>query len=462
MLANHEKPAAHSGFRGIFTLILAVAVLVPAIFAQDYLGPRLDLESAVEAALSANPKTKLSQSETRIADARIAEAKTGKAPVVKFGQSFTRSNNPVFVFGSLLEQGRFTEANFALNSLNHPDGLNNFRTSVDARVSLFDRRQTFSNVKLARIGKEQTDLRSESVRQQLRFDVVRNFYGVILAKSMVGIYREAVASAEANLKKTNDMVEVGMTTKADYLSADVELANTLQQKLEAESGFESANAELNLTLGDKPELKRELQGDLRETYFPIEDREELIRIAIETRPDYRQAELEIENGRVRSKSIKDQKLPEISAFGNFGYSSPYITNGSSDYTVGLSLSYTLFDPGRKARLEQSVEAESAAGFQKEILADRIRLEVIKAYQKYKTARAKIQVSIKSIARSEEALRITQDRYKFALASFDEVLRAEAALVRSKHDLLTSRFEYYVSYAAILLATGRLTDVSAFQ
>jgi len=452
-------------FRGaaaVAAAILMLALFASAGFAQDSAGTRLDLDTAVEAALSSNPQTKLMDSQSRIADAKIAEAKTGKSPSLRFGQSFTRSNNPVFVFGSLLEQGRFAETNFALNSLNHPDGLNNFRTALEARVPIFDQRQTFSRVAQARNGREQVDLKTEQVRQQLRFEVVRTFYGVVLADSLVGIFDDAVAAAEANLKKTKDLVDVGMTTKADSLSADVELARVMQNKLEAESNLTTAKAELNLVMGDSPSVDRAAAGVLKETFFPVEDKEELIRIALENRPDLKQAQLEIDNSKIRSRSIKDQKLPEVSAFGNYGYSSPYITNGSADYTVGVTLSYTLFDPGRKARLAQAVEGETSAGYQKDILADKIRLEVIRAFEKYKTARAKIQVSIKTIAQSEEALRIVQDRYRNALATFDEVLRAEAALVRSKHDLQMSRYEYYVSYAAVQLATGRLTDVRAFE
>lgn len=442
--------------------VLAIAVIGSAAYSQESKPERIDLSTAVDSALSSNPRAKLADSETRIADSRIEEAKSGKAPFIQAGQSFTRSNNPVFVFGSLLEQGRFAEANFALNSLNHPDGLNNFRTAVEARVTIFDRKQTWSRVAQARNGRESADFATEAVRQQLRFEVIRGYYGVALAKSLVGIFDEAVRAAEANLKKTGDMVEVGMTTKADWLAADVELAHTLQRRLEAESNLATSNAELNLTIGRETQIRLEVAGTLRETYFPIEEKDRLIGIALENRPELKQAGLEIENGRLRSKAVEDEKLPQISAFGNYGYSSPYIANGSADYTVGVTLSYTLFDPGRKARLTQAVEGQTAAGFRKQMLEDRIRLEVIRAYAKYNTSRAKIQVSVKSIAQAEEALRIVQDRYKFALASFDEVLRAEAALVRSKHDLMISRYEYYVSYAAVLLATGRLNDATAFE
>lgn len=103
-----------------------------------------------------------------------------------------------------------------------------------------------------------------------------------------------------------------------------------------------------------------------------------------------------------------------------------------------------------------------AELEKQNLADAIRLDVIRSLQNYSTARGKIQVSIKSTAYAEEALRIVQDRYKFGLTTFNEVLRAESAVVAAKQNILKARYDYYVSFASILLATGRLSDVRLFD
>ena len=428
---------------------------------QSILPPRLDLESAVEKAIANNPLTKAAESKARIADTQINIAKAGRLPIVQFSQSFIRSNNPVFVFGSLLEQGRFGPSNFAIDSLNHPNGLNNFRSLVGFNAPLFDQKQTSGQVSRARIGRKQADLQTEAVRQRLRFDVIRSYYGTVLATELLGVTDEAVKSAKENCRKTRDMVDVGMVTESDSLAADVELASAEQQKLEAQNNLVTTVAALNIAIGNKPEEASELTESLQEKYFPVEEQDELIRLALDQRPEYLAAQLAIDNSREQTKSAKGQKLPRLDAFGNYGYSSPYIANGSSDYTVGLSFSYTIFDAGRKARVEQAAEAESLAELEKQNLANQIRLEVIRALQNYKTARSKIQVSIKSITQADEALRIIQERYKFGLTTFNEVLRAEAALVQSKHNLLTARYEYYVSYASILLATGRLTDVRSF-
>lgn len=434
-----------------------------ATFSQDVSSAKLDLETAVEKALENNPQTKMTEKGIKLAELKIEEAKLSRKPFVQFSSSTTGGNNPVFVFGSRLEQGRFTATNFAIDALNDPAPLVNFRSQISAQKSLFDQRQTASRITQAQIGKSNAELQAEFVRQQLRFNVIRTYYGTILAKEMVKVSDDAIRSAEANSKKAKDRFEVRMTTSADYLAADVEVANANQQKLEAENSLFTSNAALNITIGEKPEFEREFTDNLSEKYFPIEDRDELIRIALENRPEYQKAELVIKTNQEQKKAIiNKQKLPEINAFGNFGYSSPYLANGSTDFTVGVSLTYTLFDAGKKNLLDQATEAESLAELEKQNLANQIRLEVIQAEQKFKTARGKIIVSMKSIAQAEESLRILKDRYMADLITFNEVIMAENMLTRAKSSLLMARYEYYIAYASVLLATGRLNDVRVFK
>ncbi|MEZ5308196.1 MAG: TolC family protein [Pyrinomonadaceae bacterium] len=445
------------------SLLFGFAALFTRLEAQDRMfPPRLDLETAVDKTLDSNPETKRAETETKVAELSIEGARLGKKPSFEFSQQFTRSNNPTFVFASLLEQGRFGASNFAVDTLNHPDGVNNFRTMFSARMPLYDGHKTRTRVSQAELQKEQSDLKVEAMRQELRFNVVRTYFAAVLGREMVKVSEDAMKAAESNRKKTRDMVDVGMTTEADYLAADVELAHTGQQKIEAESGLITTLETLNVMMGDEPGFEKEITGTLTERYFPIEERDDLIRIAFENRLDLKMADLGIRNSKISTQSVVDEKLPSVNAFANFGYSSPYIANGSSDYTVGVNLTYTLFDAGRKNRLAKSTEGETIAELEKRSLENKIRIEVISALQANKTAKAKIEVSIKSIAHAEEALRIIQDRYKFGLTTITEVLRAEAALVRSKHSLLAARYEYLVSHAQVLLVTGRLNDVKAFE
>ena len=450
--------------RTLKCLVIYVLVLgnAEAALAQTLFPASLSLENAVEKAIENNPQTRLSESRIKIAEFKIKEAATGKRPTAQLTQSIIRSNDPVFVFSSLLRQGRFAAGDFALQSLNDPRGMFNFHTEVTAQMPLFDQHQTRARVDQAEIEKQRTELEAESVRQHLRYDVIRNFYGAILAKELVNVSDEALKSADANSKKAKDMVEVGMTTDADYLVALVEKSNVGQAKIEAESALAVTLAKLNLALGVKVDTEHFFIGDLQERYFPVADQATLIDTALENRPDYLATELSIKSTRRETKAVRDSRLPRVDGFGGVNYNSPYISNGSMDYTVGVSVTYSLFDAGRKSRIERAEEAESSAEAEKQVIANQVTDEVVRAYENYKTARAKIAVSIKSIAQAEEALQIIQDRYKSGLSTFDRVIGSEAALVKAKHGLLTARYEYLVSYASVLLATGKLQDVRVFD
>jgi outer membrane protein TolC len=151
----------------------------------------------------------------------------------------------------------------------------------------------------------------------------------------------------------------------------------------------------------------------------------------------------------------------VDLFTSVGVSARSFLTGSTDYLVGASVTFNLFDAGRKARLAQARAAETIATLEQEHLANQIRLEVVRARQQFITARERLAVAERVISHATEALRIVQDRYHEGLTTITEVLRAETALVRARTNVLAARYDYYIGYANVLLATGQLTDVQPF-
>src|SRR5512146_359306 len=73
-------------------------------------GP-LSLEGAVSVALKNNPTIREADAYADAAQHGIKVAKAGYLPQVNFSEGFTRGNDPVYVFGSLLRQRHFTANN---------------------------------------------------------------------------------------------------------------------------------------------------------------------------------------------------------------------------------------------------------------------------------------------------------------------------------------------------------------
>jgi outer membrane protein len=437
---------------------LNVGRLAPA---QAQSNEPLTLSQAVEIALAKNPLTRVTAGGRQLADAQLAAARAMRWPFLQAAETVTRSNNPVFVFGSLLEQGRFGANNFLISSLNNPDALTNFRAGLSVRVPVFDQRQSKARIDLARLGQQQADQQTQLVAQQIRFEVLKSYYGVLLAQSSVVVADEAILNATADLKQIKDKFETGFVVRSDLLAAEVQLAEFRQQKIQATGELAIAQAALNTALGLPVNSPHLITDQLSERLFGVETPDELDRLALVHRPEYARAMLTVRMNARQVRGARDEVLPRVDGFASLGVSGRSPVTGSSDYAFGASVTVNVFDAGRKARINQARAAEAIAQAEQEHLANQISFEVVRAYQQFVSARERLQVVGQTTAQAAEVLRIVQDRYREGLTTITEVLRAELTLVRARTDVLTARHDHYVAYANVLLATGRLKDVQPF-
>lgn len=421
----------------------------------------LSLSLAIDMALRGNPMVRAAKSGRELADAQLSVARSSRFPLLQIGETFTESNNPVFVFGSLLEQGRFGQQNFDPSFLNNPNSTGNFRTTLTFRLPIFDQKQSGVRINQARIGQQQADWQQDAIQQQIRFEVLRAYYGVLVAQARKQVAEEAVKAADADVKRIGDLVDTGMVVLSDRLSAEVQFADFRQQQIQAEGDLAAAQAALNTVMGIAVDMPQKVAGQLAEKVFNTGTQTELIRVALERRPDLARAGLAVKSSKEGTRGARAEYLPRLDVFGIAGVSGKNVATGSSDYAVGASVTFNLFDAGRGARFKQARAAEDIAAAEAENLANQIRLEVVRAYQQYVSARERVAVTARAVDQALESLRIVQDRYREGLTTITELLRAETAYVRARMNLLAARYEHYVGYASVLLVTGRLLAVDEF-
>jgi outer membrane protein TolC len=163
--------------------VLLLLATAPA-WAQD----PLSLREAVRLGVRSNPSLAAAAAGIKAADARIGQARSGGLPKVNYTESFTRSDNPVFVFSSLLTQRQFGQENFNIATLNRPDFLNNFQSQITLDQPLYDANRTRYAVQSAEIGRALTT--EEQRRAQL--DVI---------SAIVRAYNDAALAAENSKRR---------------------------------------------------------------------------------------------------------------------------------------------------------------------------------------------------------------------------------------------------------------------
>jgi hypothetical protein len=140
---SHAEIVMNASTRVIFGWLVVCLSLAGAegsaglAWAQTAPPQELTLADAVKTALEKHPALRIAEYQAAAAASGVDQARAGFFPRVDFSEGFSRSDNPVYAFGSLLNQGRFTAADFAVNTLNHPDPITNWRTNLGGSVPLF-------------------------------------------------------------------------------------------------------------------------------------------------------------------------------------------------------------------------------------------------------------------------------------------------------------------------------------
>jgi outer membrane protein len=439
-----------------------VVLLAAASVAAAQTGDSLSLSQAVAGALESNPVMRSARLGVDMAGKHVAEAEAARLPSVHISETLTRGNNPVFVFGSLLEQSRFAPQNFSLPALNNPDPITNLRTSIAISAPAFNGLKTTARISQSNIGLDQAVLQNRFAEQRVRFEVIRDYFGVLVAEASRQVADDAMHAAESDVKRSRDRFDAGLAVQSDVLSASVQLADFKQAQIQAAGNVATASIILNVSIGSPSQARHRFTGELLTKTFAVPPPEELVRDAMANRPDYLQAIAAVQ---LREEQISERRgdyLPEVNLFGSFGSSGRNLVTGNTDYSIGAGLTFNLFDPGRGPRLSQAHIQQELARTEQERVANQIVIEVSRAYQEYRVAEQQLEVAEAALGQAAEALRIIQDRYLEGLTGITDVLRAETALVRARTNVVSSRHGHYVSYANVLLQVGELNDVSAFE
>src|SRR5258707_13651862 len=98
----------------------------------------LTLRQAIQLALKRNPAVDAARATAEEANAGARLARTQYLPQMAFTEDISRGDDQVYVFGTRLRQQQFTQADFALDSLNKPEPIGNFATRISGGWLLFD------------------------------------------------------------------------------------------------------------------------------------------------------------------------------------------------------------------------------------------------------------------------------------------------------------------------------------
>ena len=425
----------------------------------------LSLKDAVQTALDRNKSIEASFVGRKAAESRIVEARSGLLPKVNYSESWARSDNPVFVFGSLLTQHQFGEQNFQIGPLNRPDFLNNFQSQLTADQMIFDAGQTKHAVRSAKLSKDIASEEGRRTQMEVIAGVIRSYYDILLSAEQLTVTSQAMRSAEADQQRAAAVQSAGMSTGVDVLSIRVHLAGVREQQIRRAADLDVARAALNDVLG----LPLDTAHTLTSRLTPLNPPEGLLadyeKNALSERPEARQVKLATSLAETQAATAQSNLLPQVSFHAAFEADRQrFYDRGGTNWLASIGLRWNLFNGfGDKARIEESAFVLRRSTAEEERAGSTIRLQVRRAYADVRAAGQRIEVAKASVAEAEESLRITQDRYEAGMSNVTDLLRTETAVLEARTRYLAAVHDQRIAAAMLEMAAGTLTaDSQALQ
>ena len=421
----------------------------------------LSLRDAVRLALRENQAVAASNAGVLASEARIQEARAGRLPKLNYAESFVRSDNPVFVFSSLLTQHQFGPENFNIGPLNRPDSINNFQSVLSVDQPLYDAGQTRRALKSAGFSRQASAEEQRRTEMQVIAGVVRAYYGVVLAAESLTTAEQAVRSAEADLQRAESVHAAGLSTDVDVLSIRVHLAAVTEQRIQRAADLDVARSALNDALGLPLDTRHSLTSQLTPLDLPDMELASLEHDASTARPEVRESRLAADLARTQSEDARSALLPQVGLHAAFEADrQQFIDKGGANWLASVSLKWNLFNGnGDKARIAETSHWMERARADAQRVDSAVRLDVRRAWAGLRAAQQRIEVAQAAVAEAQESLRITRNRYEAGMSNVTDLLRNETAVLESRTRYLAAVHDQRLAAASLELAAGRLTPDS---
>lgn len=415
---------------------------------------QLRLADALRAADTRAVANRVAAGDRSARDAQAIAPLHGILPSARVEASIVRTDDPIGAFGTELRQRRIAQADFDPSRLNFPAPVTNYGGGLVLELPLLNtdawiaRTATMRGASAARASEAWT-------RLSTRADVVRAFYGAVLAAERVTTLDAAVRAARAHVRDAESLARNGVVTASDAMLADVKAGELEADLIGARADAALARRGLAVLIGGDGNSSVEPAGTIPAAAalraFAAAD----TIIAPEARADVDAARLGAEASSADVLRTRALLLPRLNAFARTDWNDPgRLFAGERNWTAGVMASWSPFSGASELAEQRGAQARAAGA---RAMADgataNARLESERTLSDLRVALGRLAIAEHSAAQGMDAHRIVGRRYDGGLATVVELLDAAAAEVHTATALAKARYDVVVALASRRLALG---------
>lgn len=446
--------------RKVLVLTAAVSLLCSqSVFAETL---ELDLDDAVQRALTTNPAIKIAVSEKKGSRAELNAARAGRGITISVDHQSGRGGYADDQYSRALTSISGTTPVYT--DKNDGKGIGNSHSnSITASIPIYTGGQLSGTIDQAKANYKSYALGETKAYIEMKKTATDGYFSLLQAGNMENLYQDSVNQLEEHLKNVQAQYDVGVVAKVDVLRSEVSLANAQQQLIQATNNYDVAEASLNKIIGTSLDTTLKLKDSLQ--YTPYEnDMQYCLDYASMNRAELEQSRLAVDAAKGAVKVAKSGFLPKVTASATEswgGSGSNWPGDDKEKWSVGIGATMNIFDSG--VTLSKVHAAEEKLLQAEETYRDTVNsveLEVRSNYLGLREAEKRISTTQVAVAKAEEDFHIAQVRYMAGVGTNLDVIDAQVALTEAKTNFVNALYDYNTSKIALETSMGVPVAVTA--
>jgi outer membrane protein TolC len=298
----------------------------------------------------------------------------------------------------------------------------------------------------AEVATSQSDVRKAELEVTLK--VHEMYYTLLVAELNRRAAQEQIVYAEKNLQENLDDVKNGSALRVAEIGSQAGMLESKHNLLTVDLQIEDLNSQFNDLLGLPLDTKLELDPAVKtEVLLPAKD--QCLRIAWAENPEIRSAEETARKASAAVSAARTKFIPDVTAFARHSYQNgvPFLVHNFG--TVGVNLTYDIFDFGRRRAEVRQQEAQLLKAEENlERLKDEVAVQVDRTYNKLQRTKNMVEVAQQLVALRAEGERLASNQSQQGVVLVSERRKAGAEVYKAQADLLQANLAYVLARAEL--------------
>jgi outer membrane protein TolC len=411
----------------------------------------LSLNEAIDLGITNSKQLKNSQAKIEEASAALQEAIEKKLPSAAASASYLRLNS----------------ANFDLKSSNNNNSNNRggapnvnqvFYGMINLSLPVYSGGRIRYGIESSEYLKKAAALDAEGNKEEVIQNTIEAFANLFKAGNAVRLVKENLLSAQQRVKDLSNLEKNGLLARNDLLKAELQATTVELNLLDAENNLEFANLNMDLMLGLPTTTVLQLDTSNIDRKNDPRVLEDYVKAALDNRKDKAANDYRRQAAVSGVRSVKSEMMPSIQLTGGYiAADIPGVLTVTNALNLGLGVSYNIASLWKtRSKVRQAESRVEQMKYGESMLEDNIRLQVSRNYLSLTSNRKKIEVYAKALEQATENYRIVKNKFDNNLASTQELLDADVALLQSKLSFTLAKADAFVAYNKLLQSSGILS------